>query len=143
MSCNLNEERLLCLIVLDDRYAHLLSYMAAPAFFRAFIVRSRTTALVTMRMRFKYANGERPWYEVTLQKPEQEALEDFRAGIDRILNVAAAAIGCTLPPGAVLFFYPPDDEGDGSKTIEWLQKMDLIEKPEVLSADEAKARGIL
>ena len=59
MAVNFGEEKLVCLMVLDDSFARKLSCTAGPAFCRAFILENRTTHRITALMRFKYEDGTR------------------------------------------------------------------------------------
>ncbi len=128
MSWDVDNEKLLCHLVVDDRLAPLLSHLAGEAYFRAFIVEHRQTRKISMKFRFHYSNGERSWFEVT---PEEQsgAVEHLRAGMEQVLRDAAKLMNRELPSDAVVAFYPPDDGGDGKLTVRWLQKQGLIYEP--------------
>ena len=129
---NANAEKLHCLIVLDDDIASKLSARPGPAFFRAFIVEDRATGQMRMKFRFQYINpDERNWYLVTTKLRGVEAIEFFQQGIEVMQRTAALAMGHQLPKDAISSFYPPDDGGDATATIIWLEMNDLIEIREV------------
>ncbi len=128
MSWNCDEEKLLCHIVLVDSMAKKLSERAGPAFFRGFIVEDRATGIISMKYRYRYEDGERNWFSVTPKQQQgpgtaKELEKSMLAG----LREAARRLCIPLPPGSVVFFYPPDDGGEFERTLEWLQERDLIE----------------
>jgi len=124
---NLNEEQLVALIVLNDARALRLSYKAGEAFFRGFIVRNRQSSVMEMRFRFRYQDGD-SWFEVRQREgqPRAEAIREFREGITHVLLGAAAGLGVALEPSDVMFFEPPDDEGNWERTVQWLVEGDLV-----------------
>lgn len=143
MCWHVNTEKLLSHVVLNDLYATTLSSNAGPAFFRAFIVEERATGRIKMKYRFKYKDGNRNWFALTHQKIGEDAIKDFEAGLkEMLIQACATLLGVPLPESAVKFFRPPDDEGDGQRTIVWLIEQDLIEPPEILTEEEAKERGL-
>lgn len=128
MSWNVNEEKLLCLMLLDDNLAPLMSSDAGPAYFRAFIVENRKTGEVALKLRFRYKRGPRMWTKFAHKELRgAEAMKEFHAGVVNMLTYAAQGIGRELPASAIKSFYPPDDQGDAGKTIIWLEMQDLIE----------------
>jgi hypothetical protein len=127
-----DSEKLRCHIVLDDDAAQKLSSRAGNAYFRAFIVENRATHQIGMKFRYKYRNPEeRQWYFVTTDKPGEEGVEDFVFGIRSVLLTGAAMMHVELRDDQIVEFYPPDDGGDSTKTIIWLEMQDLIEISEV------------
>jgi hypothetical protein len=127
MSWVVDQEKLLAHIVLDDRYARILSPGAGDAFFRAFIVEDRTTHKITLKFRFTYRDGKRSWSQLTPTDQGQDVVAKLRDGVVYMLESGAAIKGTPLPKGAVKVFNPPDDHGDGSNTVKWLADQDLIE----------------
>jgi hypothetical protein len=130
MSWNANTEKLLCLVLLDDKYAPRLSDRAGQAFARAFIVEDRASGEIRMMFRFRYKDpDERSWYEARPdQKKGIEAVEFLRHAIQDVWVTATAMLGGRrLPDDAVKAFYPPDDGGDPGRTIIWLEMQDLVE----------------
>jgi hypothetical protein len=127
VSWDLNNEKLLSHILIDDRYARLLSERAGEAFFRCFIVEDRATGAVSMKYRFKYSDGNRNWFVVKSRERGAAAVDRLKLGMRKVISTAAQARGTPLPPDAIVYFDPPDDEGDGTKTIQWLVDRDLIE----------------
>jgi len=114
-----NEEKLLCLLLIDDSVAHELSYLAGPAFWRGFVVENRVTGEVCMRQRFKYKTHT-SWS--VIRSPGE-----YLPGTIAALMVGALA--CKgIAADKLHSFYPPDDDGDPFKTIEWLTQRDLIEE---------------
>jgi hypothetical protein len=127
-----NVEKLRCLIVLDDGAAALLSPRAGVAYFRAFIVEDRVTGAVTLKFRYRYKDpDERSWSRVTMDKRGDGAIEFFRQAIEKVLREGARRIGLPLPKDAIQAFYPPDDGGDVTSTLIWLEMRDLIEITEI------------
>jgi hypothetical protein len=128
MSCKLNEEKLLCHIVLDDVYAQKLSCRAGTAFFRAFIVQNRSTGIISMKYRFRYRNpDERNWYVVEPKQQGPNTMAKLRDSIAKVLSISATTQSGGGPPPPLYFFYPPDDDGDPAKTLLWMKQQDLIE----------------
>jgi hypothetical protein len=144
MSWNANEEKLLCHIVLDDDVADELSDRAGPAFFRGFIVQDRASGVVALKYRFRC---ERPdesfWFHVKPSNQQDEIVDRLCCTMLLVLIQGATLAGKTLPSNAIKFFYPPDDEGDALRTIEWLKEKDLIEITERISEEEARRRGLV
>lgn len=136
---NASEERLLCLVVLQDRYATYLSDQAGDAFFRAFIVQDRPAGRARMRFRFRYKTGTN-WFgiEGSQEWNAAHALQEFKDGIESIMRSAADAMGRPLPANAIVFFEPPDDHGDLEHTIKWLLERDLIEIKEVIEVPKGE-----
>lgn len=139
---NLMEQRLLCLIVLNDRLGHILSDKAKDAFFRAFIVQERDTSEVLCNYRFRYQDGD-SWYTVNLSAekqalPVKKRIEFIRHAIeDVMLRKSLQILADSMPPkDAVTCFYPPDPE-NGEATLQWLIDQDLVEitKVEVTGKD--------
>jgi hypothetical protein len=127
MSWDVQNEKLLSYVVLNDRYSRMLSSRAGDAFFRAFIVQNRATGQILMKLRFKYRDGERSWFEVTPTGRGEAAVEELRKGVRQVLETSAAIQGTPLPAGAIEFFDPPDDGGIPERTLDWLLAHDLIE----------------
>src|SRR6266849_3830927 len=134
MSWNMNEEKLLCHMLLDDGFAKEVSPIAGSAFWRAFIVQNRKAGVISCKMRWKYfRNGkdERSWVllEPSIQGDPEELVEHLRCGIEDVLTMSLRAFGVDEEriQSAVHCFYPPDDGGDPAKTIIWLEQQDLIE----------------
>lgn len=129
---NANDEKLRCLIVLDDGVAELLSHRAGQAFFRAFIVEDRVTGKVRLKFRFRYKDPEqRNWFKATTDKRGDEAVEHFRSGVDEVLRTATSMLTVPLDANGVTAFFPPDDGGDVGSTLIWLEMRDLIEITEI------------
>lgn len=131
MAVNFGEEKLVCLMVLDDSFAHKLSCTAGPAFWRGFILENRTTHRIRALMRFKYENEERSWFETNpSEEREREAeIARLRCGIEDVLKIGLAVWGFETAEieTAIHCFYPPDDQGDPLKTFIWLEQQGLIE----------------
>lgn len=128
-----NDEKLRCLIVLDEDVAELLSHRAGQAFFRAFIVEDRGTGEVRLKFRFRYKDPEqRSWFGATTDKRGDEAVEHFRSGIDTVLRRATSMLTVPLDANGVTAFFPPDDGGDFCSTLIWLEMRDLIEISEIV-----------
>jgi hypothetical protein len=121
-----DNEKLLCLIVLQDKFSRLLSTTAGAAYFRGFITASRRTGLVSLKFRFAYLDGERSWFTLP-ERDAEGALEFFRGVVRGMFEATGKHTDRQLPDGALQFFEPPDDEGDGMRTIEWLVAKDLVE----------------
>lgn len=132
MSWNANEEKLLCLMVLNDDLADKLSCIAGPAFFRAFIVQNRKTGKIIAKMRWNYITKGKSWtyLEPKEQGQPEQLSEHLRCSIQDILTTAASVIGNLSQKeteDAIHCFYPPDDGGDPGKVIIWLEQQDLVE----------------
>jgi len=131
LTVNFDEERLLCHMVLDDSFAEDLSHEAGPAFLRVFILENRNSKVVTARYRFLYRrNGEdlREAYVITPPQTgdQEQMVNHLQRTLKSVFQMAMFIKG--IPPecieDALLSFYPPDDEGDSSKTIAWLLDME-------------------
>jgi hypothetical protein len=124
---NSNEEKLLCLMVLDDgAVERMLGPGIAAAYWRGFIVQNRETGVIYCKSRFKHANGDRNWYQVTPEIQNASTMQDLREKFEATFRLAIDITGGDAEK-AILCFYPPDDYGDGAKTIIWLEQQDLIE----------------
>jgi hypothetical protein len=127
MSWLIDKEKLLCFLLVDDQYAQTLSYTAGSAFFRAFIVQDRETGLIKAKFRFKYASGDRNWFQIEPKEQNKDTATRLRCSLEDVLREGAVHFGLTLPLDGVQCFYPPDDGGDPAKTVIWLEQQDLIE----------------
>lgn len=124
--CNLVTEKLLCMIVLADDYAHMITDNAGDAFFRAFLVKHRETGEVTMRYRFRYKNRD-SWYHTTDSKLSEDPVELFTKAIHSVITTAVKKFAdIDLPENALIDFMPPDDNGDGNNSVKWLIEKDLM-----------------
>jgi len=133
-----DQERLHCFLLVDDDVVQNLglSSRAGPAFIRAFIVEDRTTGEMSMKYRFRYIDpDERMWYRISTDKRGREAVEQFESGLRFVLDEGARLMGRNLPDGAIQSFYPPDDGGDATRTLMWLDERDLIE---IKSVEDSK-----
>jgi hypothetical protein len=124
---NSNEERLLCMMLLDDGIAPRLSVRAGPAFWRCFIVQNRKTGIIYAKYRFRYKDPEEDrWYHIVPATQDANTLQGTREKIEATYRLAVSIAG-EAPENAIQCFYPPDDGGDHMKTIIWLEQQDLIE----------------
>lgn len=138
---NTEKEKLLCFVVLDDVVAEVISEGAGTAFFRAFVVQDRESGVIQARFRFHYKNGEKSWHEIKPRDQTAETVERLKAGFKLMLDEAARRMNINLPDGAVTFHEPPDDGGDGARTIMWLEMQDLIEFVSVELAERPVEQG--
>lgn len=129
------KQKLRCFMTIDDRLGEHFGH-AGVAYWRAFILEDRATGEVFGLYRFKHKDGSRNWIRLTPHGQGQAAAETLRCGLEDVINTAASSVG--LPYRAECF-YPPDDEGDPQKTIDWLLKYDLIHQPRL--ADDEPADG--
>jgi len=121
-----NEERLLCLIVLDDDVAKRLSATAGEAFYRGFIVQNRESGDIVLRQRFRYLSKD-SWEETSVPgAPQQKACEELKAMTASTMKGAAFMVGVELQSDDMAFFEPPDDNGDFMNTVNWLSERELI-----------------
>lgn len=133
---DLDREKMICFIVLNDDLAPKLSSLAAPAYFRAFILEDRKTHEIFAKMRFRYDTDEANWY-VLHSRPEDDretAITYLNSGIVGVsqLGMAICGIDATETEDAIQCFYLPDDEGTPMKTVLWLAQHNLIS----VSSDE-------
>ena len=120
------KEKLLCMMVLDDDVAAQLSREAGPAFWRGFIVQDRATGQIFAKFRYRYANGERNWYEIQPHQQNDQTMLTLRCKLEDSLVGIAGHLHIDLSR-AIKCFYPPDDEGDPTRILSWLEERDLIE----------------
>ncbi len=134
---DLNENRLLCFIVVDDAVAKEISSQAGEAFLRGFVLQNRKTGKVWACYRFRYDDERRNWYRLDPhpEKKLQGAQSELEVGIAKAFRLAARAQ--TGRDIEVSSFYPPDDHGDPIKTLDWLRKMDLIHRPRKLEVQQS------
>jgi hypothetical protein len=144
---NLDTQKLLCLMVLDDELAALLSDQAGEAFWRAFIVEDRVTGEIHARQRFRYVDHD-SWSHLNLnaerqKKSREERVDYLRGGLEFVLRGAFAMLtkGAPAPKDMVVNFFPPDDQGDGNNTLKWLIEKDLIYVRGVEKAEGEPAEG--
>ncbi len=123
-----SKERLLCLIVLSDVVAAKLSEgIGAEAFYRGFIVQDRITGRVLMRDRFNYKDEEDYIWRTTHTKQNQEdSFSYLKKAMNKVMRLAALRMGVILGPDDLMFFEPPDDQGNPQATLDWLLERDLI-----------------
>jgi hypothetical protein len=129
---DLTTQKLLCLVVLDDKIGSVLSNKAGEAFFRAFIVEDRVTGHISMNMRYRYTDGD-SWSRVVPDAEKQkwsraERVAYLQEGLEEILRTALNlfAGGASVPKNAVRCFYPPCPDGDPQLTLDYLLEQDLI-----------------
>jgi hypothetical protein len=141
---DLRTQKLLCLILLDDTLASLLSDNAGEGFFRAFIVEDRATGEIVMNQRFRYVDGD-SWSRVRLNPERQklsraERVTYLQEGIESILRMALFAFsrGAAVPHEAVRCFYPPNPDGDSQLTLDWLIAEDLVYVAKIEKTEEAQ-----
>jgi hypothetical protein len=129
---NGNEEKLLCLVVLDDRYAKRIVPNAGEAYLRGFIVQNRETKKISARMRFRYEDGRDTWFALDPSpgKPVNEQLEvgeiADRMTLAFLQPLKMMGVRDKAARDAIECHFPPDDGGDPGKTIIWLEMKDLI-----------------
>ena len=124
-----HKEKLLCHMVLLDKYAKALSSTAGVAFWRAFIAEDRETGVVIAKFRWNYTTTGRQWYRIIPSVGTKDPANHLRRNLESVLVQAATALG--VPESETLHmiecFYPPDDGGNPDNTIAWLVEKDLIE----------------
>jgi hypothetical protein len=122
-------------MVLDDGVVQdVIVPGAKPAFWRAFIVQNRETGIVSCKYRFKQIDATN-WYEITPKEQNANTVKVLREKVETVFRLASGAFGAD-PNKAIQCFYPPDDGGDGAKTIIWLEMQDLAEITKVVKSDE-------
>lgn len=121
-----NKDKLICMLVVDDKLAEAVMGKTVSGYWRGFVMQNRETGEVRGEYRFKYANGDRNWHKITMPSitDPEKAKEKIHESMEQVLNTANELLGL---PFRVEAFFPPDDGGDPVKTIEWLEKKDLIE----------------
>lgn len=125
-----DKQKLLCHMLVNDKYAKILSPLAGGAFWRAFIVQDRVSGRVKAMFRFKYEDHSN-WFEMNPsdQGETQAVIAKLRCSLEDVLMQAVKimlGMEC-VPEDFIECFYPPDDGGDPQKTIQWLLERDLIE----------------
>ena len=136
---NSNEEKLLCHMVLDDSYASKVCPVASKAFWRAFIVQNRATGQISAKMRWNYTTKGRSWVVIKPGPETKVPLNHLRRNLENVICTALERIGHidqSEAAQAIKSFYPPDDGGDGMKTIQWLIDQDLIEIAETPGGEQ-------
>ena len=129
---NTAKEKLLCLMVLHDDIAQQMFPGVEPAFWRGFIVQNRETGKVFAKMRFKYPDHTN-WAEIVPKEQNDnpvKTMEYLRARMVLTFTVVTGILGGDAAH-AIQCFFPPDDGGDGCKTLIWLEMQDLVEITEV------------
>jgi hypothetical protein len=131
----LNKEKVLCMLVLNDDLGAALSDRASDAFWRGFITQNRATGEINGKMRFKYIDPpETSWMACDLSAENQrksvaERVACLQEGIECIILGSIQerhAENLAPPKGAFTTHWPPDDGGDLMATVRWLEEMDLI-----------------
>ena len=123
---DLAKEKILCLIVVDDKISELAHGERIPAYLRAFVLQDRQTGDVYAMTRFKQADGSRRWTK--LQKDGHTA-DDYCKEIEAIFHLAIKTLNYE-GDNPVSCFYPPKELGP-MESIEWMEKMNLIEVTKV------------
>lgn len=128
MAWDIDKEKLLCHMVLDDSVAQVLSDDATEAFWRGFIVQNRATGQIMMKARWNYKSKGRSWVEVKPGPDVKDPLLHLRRMWENVLCSAMEKLGVptNIAARAIECFYPPDDGGDGMKTVNWLKERELI-----------------
>jgi hypothetical protein len=130
----IHEERLICLMVLDDEVGQLASDIAGEAFFRAFVVENRKTGRVHCKFRFRYdqEHGD-SWYHLDPREEDRgksraQMVSLYTETVEMFLLLAIEKLFGRKPPKGILTsHFPPDDEGDGTRTLNWLVAEDLVQ----------------
>jgi hypothetical protein len=125
---NIDTEKLLCHMVLLDEYAKQLSDDAGEAFWRAFIVQNRETGEIIAKFRWNYKSRGRCWYQMKPGPDVKDQLQHLRRALENTTCEALEHFGVdpVAAAQAIQSFYPPDDEGHGIRTVNWLLEQDLI-----------------
>ncbi len=131
MAFDLNKEKLRCFMVLDDDLAMKLVRTAGPAYWRGFIMEDRETHLITAVHRFSYADGAKSWFGIKVKEQigPEEAIHGLCCALEDAIKIALSIFGVepAVTEEAVYCFYPPDDEGEPTKTMIWLEQQGLVE----------------
>lgn len=131
-----NEQKLICMIVLDDVVGQIMSRgTGGEAFFRAFVTEDRKTGAIEAKLRFRYKDRD-SWYSLNPKsdgKSRIELIAGIQEGIESVIRKAVSMFSdnVEVPKDALHSYFPPDDEGDGFKTIRWLEEQDLVNVTEV------------
>ena len=128
---DLNTQKLLCFIVLNDAFAEALGFPHV-AFFRAFIVQDRDTGEILMKQRFRHTDGK-SWQRIRLDPERQKQSRAERVAFlqETIEGVLRAMVSILSPDGAapkdtVRCHYPPNPDGEPQETLDWLIAEDLV-----------------
>ena len=133
----MHEEKMLAVMILEDRIGQLLDQDASDTYWRGFIVENRTSGEISLRHRFRYRDGTDSWYAVELNADNQaksraERVDHLQSGMERALTTMIRerhAQKREPPIGIVQTRYVPDDNGDLMATVRWLEEQDLIKPP--------------
>lgn len=138
MTLRLDKQKLRCLMLVNDELGEKMygSKMHGVAYWRAFIVEDRATGEMSAMYRFKHADGKSDWVEIKTDRKGNAGIEHLRTGLEETINLACEVVGLKFRAES---FFPPDDEGDFKKVIEWLLKYDLIEQPRIEMRDKIDA----
>jgi hypothetical protein len=127
---NSNKEKLLCFMLLDDSVVQdIIVPGAKPAYWRAFIVQNRETGIISCKYRFKQQDSTN-WYQIIPAEQNVNTAQDLREKMETVFRLACCVFGA-YPDKVIQCFFPPDDGGDGAKTIIWLEMQDLVELTKV------------
>ena len=134
---NFNKERLLCHMVLTDDIAPLLSDIAGPAYWRAFILQDRDSKIVYARFRYRYqkpdGSSESSWYKIEPQNQigtsPESTVRHLRESLEKVLKTGMAIVGLSEQQinSSVVCFYPPADVDDAEQILAWMIEKDLIQ----------------
>lgn len=130
MPFDLNKEKMLCLMALDDGLASKLSVAAGEAYWRGFILEDRVTHKISALFRYSYEDGRKFWYRIPARHEDTaKAVEDLQVALSSVLKIGLVMMGFGDDEvrHAIESYYPPDDEGDGMKTVLWLDQQGLVE----------------
>jgi len=127
---DLNKDKLVCMIVIDDVISERTSNppVHVNGCVRAFVLQDRSTQEVNGMWRWKYSEEKRswhgvvPWPRVSLQADIDKLVSGLTGGFKALASKAGLD-----PDVVVTCHFPPDDEGDPLRTILWLEKNDLME----------------
>lgn len=123
MSINLEKDRMLCMVIPEDKISVGAIGVMVEGWTRGFVMQDRATDEIYGLWRMKRVGGERNWYEIRLKPGHDNPMEYIRQSLVQVFQVLIDKIGI---PAEVACFYPPP-ELDALATIKWLEKMDLVE----------------
>jgi hypothetical protein len=123
---NLTQEKLLALVVLSDDVASIITASAGEAFFRAFAVENRTTGEALIRFRFRYKDHD-SWYTMQPRDNTRDGIAKMVDSFSYVIRLAIKKLcGIDVSDNLTEIFYPPDDDGDSDRTLQWLIQQDLV-----------------
>lgn len=123
----LHKMKILSWVVVDDNISIPFFKTRVEGCIRGFVYQDKETKEICAEYRIKRPDGTRNWMKITADKEENKTAKYYTWGMEQAFtHVADLMHEASGEKYEVAIFYPPQELND-DETLEWLEKMDLIE----------------